>query len=174
VPLIQRTAVLKTDAGMHLIWDRAHFNGVDGYETWSAELEGDADILRHVVAAHVVPINIHSDGAYAFTLRADVATMPRLSEDEERRVVVRSERFRFDCRGTLDVSGIEHVERDPSSNIASMKLPVQTYDVVVHLMNYDDIPERTDQHPDFIVTVGPAEASAPRQSIETFERPQIV
>jgi hypothetical protein len=55
-----------------------------------------------------------------------------------------------------------------------MKLPVQTYDVVVHLMNYDDIPEKTDQHPDFIVTVGPAEASAPRQSIETFERPQLV
>lgn len=44
------------------------------------------------------------------------------------------------------------------------------YDVIVHLMNYDDVAHKAADHPDFIITVGPAEAPAPRQSIETFAR----
>lgn len=164
-------ATLMTDAGMHLIWDRSHFADVTDYATWSAELEEDADILRHVMAGHIVPIYIHSDGAFAFTVRAETFTMPRLAPDEERRIVVRSERYRFASLGHLDASGIEHVERQPSERVASIELPATEYDVIVHLMNYDDIVHKTPDHPDFIITLGPAEAHAPRRSIETFDRP---
>src|SRR6266704_3748062 len=48
-------ATLVTDAGMHVIWDRSHFGGVADCDTWSAELEEDAGILRHVTASPVVP-----------------------------------------------------------------------------------------------------------------------
>jgi hypothetical protein len=98
--------------------------------------------------------------------------MPRLSEDERRRVVVRSDPYRFNCLGYLDVSGIEYVHRHPDDHVASMQLSAMPYDVVVHLLDYDDVPRKTADHPDFIITVGPAESRAPRQSIETFERPK--
>ena len=52
-----------------------------------------------------------------------------------------------------------------------MCLPADSYDVIIHLMDYDDVPHKTDDHPDFIISVGPAETSSPRQSVETFERP---
>ncbi len=99
---------------MHVIWDRSHFGGVADCDTWSAELEEDAGILRHVTASPVVPISIHSDGAFAFTVRAETSTMPRLEPNEKRRIVVGSERYRFANLGHLDASGIEHVERHPS------------------------------------------------------------
>ena len=56
--------------------------------------------------------------------------------------------------------------------MASIELPAMEYDVINHLMNYDDVAHRTADHPDLIITVGPAQAPAPRQSIETFDRPR--
>jgi hypothetical protein len=159
-----------TDAGMHVIWDRAYFAAVRDYETWSQELEGDDAIRRHIAAARIVPVYIHSDGAFTFSVRAESTSMPRLSEDEASRVVVGSDPYRFACRGHLDVSGIEHVHADAGSQVASMELPSGTYDVEVHLMNFDDVTQRADEHPDFIITIGPARATQPRQSLETFER----
>ena len=165
-------ATLRTDAGMHVVWDRAHFATVINYDTWSAELEDDRDILRHVEAGHLVPVYIHSDGAFAFTVRADPTAMPSLSEDEERRVVIRSGRYRLISQGHLDVSGIEHVNERPSKEVATMDLPAIPFDVIVNLMDYDDVPTKAAHHPDFIITVGPAGVAPPRQSLETFERPR--
>lgn len=167
---MQLTATLMTDSGLHLIWDRAYFSAVRDYDTWAKELEEDEPVRRHIAAAHIVPIDIHSDGAFTFEVRAESASMPPLSEDEKRRTLVRSEPYRFACLGHLDVSGIEHVHADGGNQVASIELPSGMYDVVVHLMNYDDIPQRADEHPDFIITVGPARAAQPRQSIDTFER----
>jgi hypothetical protein len=167
---MELTATLMTDAGMLVVWDRAYFAEVLDYDTWSKELEDDQAIRQHIRSGHIVPINIHSDGVWAINVRAEGDSMPRLSKAEEDRVMVQSEPYRFACRGHFDVSGIEHVDADSGPNVASMELAPGNYDVVVHLMNYDDIQQRTDEHPDFIVTVGPAIAKSPRQSLDTFER----
>jgi hypothetical protein len=167
---MQLTATLKSDSGMHLIWDRAYFAAVRDYDTWSQELEEDERIRRHIAAAHVVPVYIHRDGAFTFAVRAEFASMPPLSEDEKSRIVVRSEPYRFACQGHFDISGIEYVHADGGNQVASIELPSGLYDVVVHVMDYDDVPQRAHEHPDFIITVGPARAAHPRQSIDTFER----
>jgi hypothetical protein len=167
---MQLTATLVTDAGMHLVWDRAYFAGVRDYDAWSKELEEDQAIRHHIIGGHIVPINIHRDGAFAFNVRAESTSMPRLSGAEEGRVVVRSKPYRFACRGHVDVSGIEYVHADTGSHVASIPLSPGAYDVMVHLMDYDDVQKRTDEHPDFIITIGPAMATSPRQSIDTFER----
>lgn len=165
---MQLTATLGTDAGMHLVWDRAYFGGVRDYDTWSKELEEDQAIRDHIAAGHIVPVNIHGDGAFTFSVRAESSSMPRLSEAEERHVVGRSEPYRFACQGHVDISGIEYVGGDAGPNVASMELVTGAYDVLVHLMDYDDVPLRTDVHPDFVITIGPADAALPRQSLDTF------
>jgi hypothetical protein len=165
---MQLTATLGTDAGMHIVWDRVYFPGVRDYDTWSKELEEDRAIRDHIVAGHIVPVNIHRDGMFTFSVRADSSSMPRLSEAEERHVVERSEPYRFACQGHVDVSGIEYVHADAGQPVAFMEMLPGPYDVLVHLMDYDDVLQRTDVHPDFVITIGPARAKLPRQSVDTF------
>ena len=110
---LQIVGVLPTDSGMHAVWDRGHFNGVVDYDTWEAELLHDADIERHIADGHFVPINIHADDAYAIAVRFDSVTLPALSGDEIRRVVVASEPYVFNSKGRIDVSGIEYVAEVP-------------------------------------------------------------
>jgi hypothetical protein len=95
LPPVELTAVVATEAGMHALWDVATFQAINGYEAWAHELEEDADIERHIRAAHLVPINIRSDGAFCISVRADRRAMPTLSADEQRRVVVTSDAYRF-------------------------------------------------------------------------------
>ena len=109
---MQLTATVVTDAGMHLVWDRAHFAGVRDYDTWSKELEEDQAIRDHIVAGHIVPINIHRDGSFTLTVRVESTSMPKLSEAEELHVAERSEPYRFACQGHVDVSGIEYVHAE--------------------------------------------------------------
>jgi hypothetical protein len=165
---MQLTARLGTDSGMHLVWDRAYFTEVRDYDTWSKELEEDQAIRVHIAAGHIVPVNIHSDGTFTISVRTESTSMPRLSEAEERHVVRRSEPYRFVCQGHVDVSGIEHVGADAGPNVASMELLPGAYDVLVHLMDYDDVPLRTDVHPDFVIIMGPADSTSPRRSVDTF------
>jgi hypothetical protein len=166
------TATLTTDAGMHVLWDRTYFAGVRDYDTWANELEDDQDIQNHIIGGHIVPVSIHIDGAFTFNIRADETSMPALSQAEESRVVGRSEPYRFACEGQAQISGIEYVHADPDDHVASIQLVRGAYDVVAYLMDYDDVPRRTDEHPDFIITIGPAVTKSPRQSLETFDRPQ--
>jgi hypothetical protein len=165
---MQLTARLGTDARTHLVWDRAYFAQVRDYDTWSKELEEDQAIRAHIAAGHIVPVNIHSDGTFMISVRAESASMPSVSEAEERHVVRSSEPYRFVCQGHVDVSGIEHVGADAGPNVASMELVPGVYDVLVHLMDYDDVPLRTDLHPDFVITIGPADSTLPRRSVDTF------
>ena len=166
---VELTAVVPSDAGMHALWDVAAFETIDGYESWSRELEEDRDIVRHIGAGCLVPINIRSDGVFCITVRADPTAMPRLSIDEQRRVIVSSDAYRLKTSGRIAVSGIEHIG-PVDERVAEGRLDPGDYDAVVHLMDYDDIPDRGDQHPDFVITVGPPLASAGRTAVETFAR----
>lgn len=166
-------SVLSTDAGMHLLWDRAQFGSVHDYDSWSLELENDADITRHIEAGAAVPINIDGDGAYLFDVRLRDHDGPTLSDDEDRRLVARSDPYRFRSEGHVDVSGIEFVQAEPDpQRVLSIAIAPGLYDVTIHLLDYDDVPERGDDHPDFIVVLEPGSAPSPRLSIETFDRTQ--
>ena len=163
-------AVIPTDSGMHVLWDRAHFAGVVDYGTWEQQLLDNVDIERHIASGHLVPINIHSDGAFAFTVRIDPSETPELSPDERDRVVVQSDGYRFVSRGSADLSGLEYVVGDVAADgrVASVRLSPGEYEVRSHLMDYDDVATKTDVHPDFIIAVGPPSGVEYRLSVDTF------
>jgi hypothetical protein len=168
---MQMWATLPTDSGMHLVWDRAQFRGISDYDTWSKELEDDVDIQRHIKLGHIVPINIQSDGAYSITVRVDPQQMPSLTGDEQRRVVVSSSPYLLNCGPELCVSGIEHVSGDPEPlRVLTGKVAPGRYQAAVHLLDYDDITQKTDEHTDFVVLLGPATTNVFRESIVTFDR----
>jgi hypothetical protein len=172
----QATRLLTTDSGMHLLWDRAYFSGITDFDTWEPELYQDADIRRHLEAGHLVPINIHSDGAFVFTVRASVNETPELSEQEAARVLVASQAYRFESQEHLDVSGIEHVCEEPEArSVLSVEIPPGRYAVRVYLLDWEDLAERTDANPDFVLLVGLAEAeeSKFRTSLDTFDHPPV-
>jgi hypothetical protein len=163
-------ADLATDAGMHLLWGREHFPQVVDYDTWEPELLEDEDIERHIAAGHVVPINIHADGMYAFTLRLDGDA--RLTPDEQKHVRRTSHPNRFVSLGHVDLSGIEAVEASVATDgsVASAPLPPGEYSVPVFQMDYGKVRRRTDQHPDFIVLVEPAvPGTSYRLAVDTFD-----
>ena len=63
-------ATLRTDAGMHVLWDRYHFPGVVDYPTWESELVEDENIeRRHIAMGHIVPIK-HPVGRHLRDQRA--------------------------------------------------------------------------------------------------------
>jgi hypothetical protein len=163
-------AVLQTDSGMHVLWDRAHFASVVDYNTWEQQLLEDADIESHIALGHLVPINIHSDGAFAFTLRIGESETPILSPDEQTRVVVQSEAYRFLSGGCVDLSGLEYVAGvvPVDGRVATAFLTPGEYEVCIHLMDYEDIADKTDAHPDFIILVGPPTGAAYRRSVNSF------
>lgn len=148
-------AVVPTDAGLHSVWDPAAFVSVVDYETWEPELLEEADVARHIKAGHPVPINIGSDGAFAITVRFDHVAVPSLTADEQRRVVVSSEPYRFSSSGQLAVSGIEYVAGRFDHGVSSMEIAPG---------------ENGPDQPDFVVLVGPMVATSFRTSFETFER----
>lgn len=166
---MELTAVVGTDAGMHALWDVAVFEQIDGYEAWARELEEEADLERHIQAGSLVPINIRSDGMFSITIRADPTVMPGLQTDEGHRVVATSEPYRLTTSGRIGVSGIEYVGH-VDDRMAEARLDPGDYDVIVHLMDYDDIADRGNEHPDFLITVGPPMAGTVRTSVETFLR----
>jgi hypothetical protein len=164
---MQLTAVVATDAGMHALWDTAAFGMIGDYDTWARELGDDADIERHIEACHLVPINIRSDGTFCVNVRADSGAMPELGADEKQRVVVSSEVYRLTTLGRIGLSGIEYVG-PIDERVAQGRLEPGEYDVIVHLMDYDEIPSRGNEHPDFVITLGPTAVGAARTAVETF------
>ena len=97
--------------------------------------------------------------------------MPSLTEDERRRVVVGSMPYLFHCGGDMCVSGIEYVSGQPDTlRVLTTRVKPARYQATIHLLDYDDIKQKTDAHPDFIVLLGPAKSTSFRQSIDTFDR----
>jgi hypothetical protein len=164
--------LLATDAGMHVVWDRAHFGNVRDYTSWERELLEHEDIERHIGAGELIPINIQSDGTFRITLRVASSTTPTLTQEESRRVVSASEPYRFVGAGHIDVSGIEFVSAEPDpQSVASAPLAAGEYEARVFLLDWDDVSARTDDQPDFVVLLGATSSSRHRTSASTFDRP---
>jgi hypothetical protein len=118
---MELSRLLATDAGMHVVWDRAHFGNVRDYASWERELLADEDIERHIRVGDLIPINIQSDGPFRITLRVASLTTPTLTVEEARRIVVASEPYRFVGSGHLDVSPLRrHLSRPESTKHGSI------------------------------------------------------
>jgi hypothetical protein len=174
---------LITDAGMFALWDREAFLGAVDYDSWEAELVEDEDIQRHIHAGHLVPIGIHSDGAFGFAARVGSVDAPAVPSERERRyLTVSSEPYRVRSPGRLHLSGIEHIHAEPeAASVMALDVPAGDWAVTVHLLEWDSEPGMKDAQgrptpdalPDFLVLLNPATRTEGfRQSVDTFDLPE--
>ena len=167
----------RTDAGMWLLWQPQAFASVHDYDSWSMELEDDADVSRHVGQGHCCPINIGSDMAAAFVIRAgDASEAAVLTERELAYRVVSSDPYLVVSQGLVAISGIEDVGVETAAELALSPGP---WAATVHLIAWDDEPGmKVDGKPvptalpDFVVLLNPADPGQPfRSDLITFTRP---
>lgn len=179
-PVIEVSRILGTDSGMFAVWVPEGFAEVDDYDSWEEELLEDEDIQRHIQAGAFVPVNIGSDGAFSFTLRIGTGdVVARLTEREERHLLVSSDPYLLVSQGRVAMTAIEDVDRKPKKK-ARVDLDRGEYAVVVHLVDWQAEPgaTRPDGEPsesalsDFVVLVNKASSSGQyRTAVETFEAP---
>jgi len=107
---VESSAVIATGAGMFGLWAPTSFRGIVAYDTWESALLEDAQIVGHIGAGALVPVNIGSDGAFQVKARIGSTTAPaQLDERETRYQLVFSEPYLFISSGSAVISGIEHV-----------------------------------------------------------------
>lgn len=158
--------VYATDAGMLCLWNPATFGSIVDYDTWEQELCEDADILRHIKAGHLVPINTDSgvDGAFDVIVRVGDTKKPAaLTEREAGYILAESRAYRLMCSGRFCLSGLEHVEQTPGRRVGCVPAPEGEYVVKLYFIAWDDEPGMKDRQgrpkpgalPDFVLLVNP-------------------
>ena len=178
----QLRGAFRTDSGMFGVWDSNHFSNIHDYDEWEAELLEDADIQRHIIAGHFVPINVHSDGVFEFEVRIGAIESPGgLSSREHQYLAATSNAYLFRSTGELNVSGIEFVEATPRGNVGTLEIPSGDYTVTVHLITWGEEPGAKDAQgnptakalPDFVVLLSRSGSTAQvyRTEVNTFEEP---
>lgn len=170
-----------TGSGMLALWDAGHFQGITNYETWEPELLEDEDITRHIQQGAFVPLNLHADGAYQCLLRAGTTGAPAaINEREKKYTLVLSEPYLFRSKGSIAISGLEHIERTPGKSAAVRPLTAGDWTVTVHLIDWTEEPgSKTPDGkpsptalPDFLVLLNPARAGTVyRTKVDTFDKP---
>jgi hypothetical protein len=172
----QLRADLVTDSGMLCVWDAKPFAAITDYDSWEKELCEDEDIMRHLQAGHLVPINL-GDGVYTVELRQGSADS--MSQRESEYLLVPSQPYLLNSTGRILISGLEHVGADPRTFL-ECELPPGSYTVQVQLIDWTEEPGSKDSNgrptsnalPDIIVFVQPSEMGAfdYRQSLEIFRK----
>lgn len=170
--------VYPTGSGMHCLWDQAAFAAVTDYDSWERELLNDSDIIRHITAGHLVPLNIGSDGAMEVEVRLGSPAAPAALNDRETKyLIVGSQPYKLTSTSQVAVSGIEYVAAPPESDVGTFSLPAGDYAVTVHLIAWDEEPGmQTDDGPaegalpDYVVLINPATTkSGFRTEVSTFD-----
>lgn len=173
--------VVSTASGMFAFWDTAAFRDIVDYDTWESRLCDDESIEREIAAGTLVPINIGSDGIVEIEVRVGTAAAPAALSARESSVLTVStlQPYRLATSGTAHFGGLEHVHREPVDDCGALSLAGGEYDVMVHLIDWQQepgmlLPDSTpapDALPDFVVLINPASGTARhRLSLETFER----
>ena len=170
-----------TDAGMLALWIPTAFQGVTDYDTWERELLDNDDIQRHIRLGAFVPININSDGCFEVEVRVGaVGNRSVINERERKFLFVTSEPYLLRSQSKVCLSGIEHVEREPSQQVGRLDLPPGDYSAVIHMIGWDEEPgSRTDDGkptanalPYFLVILNPVVSETTfRTKVDTFDRP---
>lgn len=173
--------VLYTNSGMFGLWDHRNFTSIVDYDSWENELLEDKDLVDKIISGTFAPININSDGAFEFEIR--IGSTAKLNPRELNYLIVSSEPYLFASSGSLNASGIEFIEKEPSEEIISLDVPSGHYQMIVNLIAWDEEPGMTNEKgdpasgalPDFIVLVQPVNDRMPnyyRTKLETFESPK--
>lgn len=156
--------VYATDAGMLCLWDPSAFANIVDYDHWESELCEDADIVRHIKAGHLVPINTNQgvDGAFDVIIRVgDAKQKASLTEREAKYILAESMPYLFKCSGRACLSGLEHVERQPGRAVGCLPVPEGAYASTLYFIAWDDEPGMKDRNgrpkpgalPDFVLLV---------------------
>lgn len=170
-----------TDSGMHCIWDQAAFAAVNDYDSWASQLLDDSDIVRHITAGHLVPLNIGSDGAMAVEVRVGgPGSAAALTDRESKYLIVQSEPYRLRVTGPVGISGIEHVAVPPERGVGVIPIAAGDYAATVHLLAWDEEPgmqtddgPAKDALPDCVVLLNPTLPDEPyRTAVRTFDSPE--
>ncbi|MFD4320731.1 hypothetical protein [Streptomyces sp. NPDC058548] len=173
---------LATDAGMLVLWDPERFEAVVDDDSWEDELLEEEDIVRHIQAGALVPLNLGGDGAFGVLVRSGTAAAPAgLTERETAHQLVASQPYLFVSRGRALVGGIEDVSGDASDGVIEHPVPEGRHAVVVHLIDWQAEVGSQDEAgrpvpgalPDFVVLINPAQPGwgAFRTAVHTFEAP---
>jgi hypothetical protein len=158
--------VYATDAGMLCLWDPSAFPRIVDYETWEPELCEDPDILRHIKAGHLVPINTNQgvDGAFDVIVRVgDDKKKASLTEREASYILAESTPYLFKSTGRVCLSGLEHVESQPGRSVGCLPMPDGEHVAKLFFIAWDDEPGMKDRNgrpkpgalPDFVLLVNP-------------------
>ncbi|HEV2886276.1 MAG TPA: hypothetical protein VGX49_05140 [Jatrophihabitans sp.] len=178
----------RTDSGAGLLWDAAAFSGVNDYDSWSEQLEEEADIQRHLEAGHIVPLNILQDMTAGFVVRTGraggrvrKAVDAGLTERERKYLVTSSgQPYLFVSTGRAYVSGLEHVSGSVKNGerfLTPVDIPASRWACMVYLIDWEAEPgmvvndrPHPDALPDFVVTVNPAASGRTyRTDFESFD-----
>ncbi|MEU2244903.1 hypothetical protein ABZ572_36570 [Streptomyces sp. NPDC018338] len=181
-PLDEVPATIATDAGMLVLWDPQRFEAVVDDDTWEDELLEDEDIVRHIQAGALVPLNVGGDGSFAVLVRSGTAAAPAaLTDREVAHQLVASQPYLFASRGRALVGGIEDVSGDASDGVIEHPLPEGRYAVVVNLIDWQAEAGSQDAAghpvpgalPDFVVLINLAQPGQGtfRTAVNTFEAP---
>ncbi|MFE7548657.1 hypothetical protein [Streptomyces gardneri] len=181
-PFDEAPVTVATDAGMLVLWDPKRFEAVVDYDTWEDELLDDEDIVRHIQAGALVPLNVGGDGAFSVLVRSGTAAAPaRLTERETAHQLVASQPYLFVSRGRALVGGIEDVSGDAPDGVIEHPVPEGRHAVVVHLIDWQAEVGSQDKDgrpvpgalPDFVVLINPAQSGQGvfRTAVHTFEAP---
>lgn len=151
---------LTTGSGLWALWDYDTYKEVDSYQKWEPLFCDDADIEAQIRRKRFVPVNIHQDGCFSFTLKI----AEELSDREQKYVCVKSEPYLFQSNGKLILSGLDSIHKDiNSSDAIIVDIENGFYSVQVYLISWDEEPgaylDDGDINPDalsdFVVLVKP-------------------
>ena len=126
---------LKTGLGMFALWNRPDFAGIVNYETWKSAIGDDGAIERQVAKGTLIPIKVHSYGAYTFEIRVGSPESPaELTPAERRSVTEPSEPYLFHSQGGLNLSAIEAIGSEVGNDVARVRMVPGEYSVRIYRM----------------------------------------
>lgn len=179
--MFEVTGPVATDAGMQVLWNPERFASVVDYDSWEDSLLEDEDILQHVLAGMLVPINL-GDSAFQFVVRVgDSDQTADLTERERARLLVTSDPYLITSAGVLYLSGLEDVSGDSDEEVLHVAAPAGRYAVTVNLIDWEsEQGSRTptgdpspNALPDFVLLLNRTTWPEPafRQSLQTLPPP---
>lgn len=167
--------VVRTNAGLCGLWQPERFVEVVSLDDFERELADEAALLRHIREGAFVPLNVGGDGSFTVAVRSS-----GLVQREFPHVLVSSEPYLLESRGSVELGGLENVGGYVGGS-QPIGLAVGRYKVLVHLIDWeaepgaigDDGEPSAHALPDFVVHISPKPQGVNeyRTSIETFDRP---